>query len=171
MPQGLKQVTVRGLLTPKGFAEAFGGNLVVTDVYAAQTLFGRGRRFDRLEVRLAEGVSIDQGTAALRKALGPGYRVETPDRRGGQLERLISSFVVGFNISSGIALGVGTFLIFNAFSVAVNRRRRDIGTLRSLGATPRQVQALFLLEATAIGAVGGILGSSLASQRPGRSSP
>lgn len=157
-PQGLKKVTVRGLLTPKGFAEAFGGNLVVTDVYAAQTLFGRGRRFDRLEVRLAEGVPIDQGTAALQQALGPGYRVETPDRRGGQLEHLISSFVVGFNITSGIALGVGTFLIFNAFSVAVNRRRRDIGTLRSLGATPRQVQALFLLEAAAIGATGGILG-------------
>ncbi len=157
-PRGVKTVTVRGLLTPKGFAEAFGGNLVVTDVYAAQALFGRGRRFDRLEVRLADGVSIARGTAALQQALGPGYRVETPDRRGEQLERLISSFVAGFNITSAVALGVGTFLIFNAFHVAVNRRRRDIGTLRALGATPRQVQALFLLEAAAIGAAGGALG-------------
>ncbi|MBI5576157.1 MAG: ABC transporter permease [Deltaproteobacteria bacterium] len=157
-PQGLKQVTVRGLLTPRGFAEAFGGNLIVTDVYAAQTLFGRGRRFDRLEVRLAEGVSVAQGTAALKKALGPGYRVETPARRGEQLERLTDSFVAGFNITSWIAMGIGIFLILNAFQVAVNRRRRDIGTLRSLGATPRQVQALFLLEAAAIGSAGGILG-------------
>ncbi|MFA6147458.1 MAG: FtsX-like permease family protein [bacterium] len=157
-PQGMKRVVVRGLLTPRGFAEAFGGNLIVTDVYAAQALFGRGRRFDRLEVRLAEGVSIAQGTAALEKALGPGYRVETPERRGEQLERLISSFVAGFNITSWIAMGVGILLIFNAFQVAVNRRRRDIGTLRSLGATPRQIQALFLLEAAAIGAAGGILG-------------
>lgn len=157
-PQGMTRVVVRGLLTPKGFAEAFGGNLVVTDVYAAQTLFGRGRRFDRLEVRLAEGVSLAQGAAVLQAALGPGYRVETPDRRGEQLERLISSFVAGFNITSAVALGVGIFLVFNAFQVAVNRRRRDIGTLRALGATPRQVQALFLVEAAAIGAAGGVLG-------------
>jgi putative ABC transport system permease protein len=162
-PQGMKRVTVRGLLTAKGFAEAFGGNLVVTDVYAAQTLFGRERRFDRLEVRLAEGVSLEQGTAFLTAALGPAYRVETPDRRGNQLENLIANFVAGFNITSGIALGIGTFLIFNAFHVAVNRRRRDIGTLRSLGATPRQVQALFLLEAAVIGTAGGIIGLLLGS--------
>lgn len=156
--QGLRQVVVRGLLTPKGFAEAFGGNLVVTDVFAAQTLFGRGRRFDRVEVRLEDGVTLARATATLQAALGPAYRVETPDRRGAQLERLVSNFVAGFNISSGFSLGIGTFLIFNAFHVAVNRRRRDIGTLRSLGATPRQVQALFLAEALAVGAAGGVLG-------------
>ncbi|MBI5013898.1 MAG: FtsX-like permease family protein [Deltaproteobacteria bacterium] len=157
-PRGPKRVVVRGLLTPKGFAEAFGGNLVVVDVYAAQELFGRGRRFDRLEVRLEEGTSLAQGTAVLRGALGPAYRVETPDRRGEQMERLVSNFIAGFNISSGFALSIGTFLIFNAFHVAVNRRRRDIGTLRSLGATPRQVQGLFLAEAVAVGVAGGALG-------------
>jgi putative ABC transport system permease protein len=66
--------------------------------------------------------------------------------------------VAGFDITSGFALCIGTFLIFNAFSVSVNRRRRDIGTLRSLGATPRQAQALFLVEAALIGVVGGVLG-------------
>jgi putative ABC transport system permease protein len=158
LPAGMKRVTARGLLTPKGFSEAFGGNLMVVDVYAAQELFGRGRRFDRLDIRLAEGTTIAQGTATLEKALGPAYRVETPERRGKQTERIVASFVSGFNVSSGFALSIGTFLIFNAFNVAVNRRRRDIGTLRALGATPRQVQALFLTEALVIGVVGGILG-------------
>lgn len=158
LPLGTKRVTVRGLLTPKGFAEAFGGNLVVLDVYAAQTLFGRGRRFDRIEARLDPGVSIEAGTETLQRAVGPGYRVETPDRRGGQLEKLITNFTAGFNVSSVFALGIGVFLIFNAFTVAVNRRRRDVGTLRALGATPRQVQVLFLLEGVAIGVVGGAVG-------------
>lgn len=158
VPRGVKRVTARGLLTPKGFSEAFGGNLMVVDVYAAQDLFGRGRRFDRLDIRLTEGTTVAQGTATLEKALGPAYRVETPDRRGEQTERIIASFISGFNVSSGFALSIGTFLIFNAFNVAVNRRRRDIGTLRALGATPRQVQALFLAEALVIGIVGGIIG-------------
>ncbi|MFA7061751.1 MAG: ABC transporter permease, partial [Pedobacter sp.] len=82
VPKGMKLVTARGLLTPKGFSEAFGGNLMVVDVYAAQELFGRGRRFDRLDVRLTEGTSIAQATATLEKRLGPAYRVETPNRRG-----------------------------------------------------------------------------------------
>lgn len=158
LPAGERPVTVRGLLTPRGFAEAFGGNLAVMDVYAAQTLFGRGRRFDRIEIRLPEEMTLAEGEASLQALLGPGTKVETPARRGSQLEKLIYNFVVGFNISSGFALGIGTFLIFNAFTVAVNRRRRDIGTLRSLGATPRQVQALFLLEAAVIGLLGSILG-------------
>jgi len=157
-PEGPKKVVVRGLLSPKGFAETFGGNLAVMDVYAAQTLFGRGRRFDRLEVRLTEETSLEAGTATLRAVVGEAYQVETPARRSAQLEQLISSFVAGFNITSGFALGIGTFLILNAFTVAVNRRRRDIGTLRALGATPGQVRALFLFEAVVIGAVGGVIG-------------
>jgi len=158
VPSGIKRVTARGLLSPKGFAEAFGGNLMVVDVYAAQELFGRGRRFDRIDVRLAEGTTVAQGTATLEKALGAAYSVETPDRRGRQMEQTVNNFVAGFNVSSGFALSIGTFLIFNAFNVAVNRRRRDIGTLRALGATPRQVQALFLMEALVIGMAGGAAG-------------
>lgn len=159
VPKGVKRVAARGLLTPKGFSEAFGGNLMVVDVYAAQELFGRGRRFDRLDVRLDEGVSIATGIATLEKTLGPAFRVETPGKRGEQMEKIVANFVAGFNISSGFALAIGIFLIFNAFNVAVNRRRRDIGTLRALGATPRQVQLLFLAEALVIGIVGGLLGT------------
>lgn len=161
LPMGPRRVTVRGLLTPKGFAEAFGGNLVVMDVYAAQELFGRGRRFDRLELRLPEGTSLEAATAELARELGPGVKIETPERRGAQLEKLIQNFTVQFNVTSGFALGIGTFLIFNAFSVAVSRRRRDVGTLRALGATPGQVQALFLVEAGAVGLVGGVVGVAL----------
>ncbi len=158
LPTGVRKVTARGLMSPKGFAEAFGGNLMVVDVYAAQELFGRGRRFDRIDVRLDEGVSVARGTALLEEALGPAYRVETPARRGEQMERLVANFTAGFNVSSAFALSIGIFLIFNAFNVAVNRRRRDIGTLRALGGTPRQVQALFLAEALALGVLGGVLG-------------
>ncbi|MEW6367280.1 MAG: FtsX-like permease family protein [Acidobacteriota bacterium] len=155
---GTKRVVVRGLMRPSGFTEAFAGNVAVTDVYAAQLLFGRGRRFDRVEVRLEEGVSLEEGTRRLAAALGPGYRMETPERRSAQMERIIENFVAGFNVTSTFALAIGVFLIFNAFTVAVTRRRRDIGILRALGATPRQVQALFLMEAAILGVAGGVVG-------------
>ncbi|OQX19142.1 MAG: ABC transporter permease [Desulfobulbaceae bacterium A2] len=158
LPKGERAVTARGFLTPKGFSEAFGGNLMMMDVYAAQDLFGRGRHFDRLDVRLDQDTSVAQGITTLQQALGPAFQVETPENRGSQKERIIANFTAGFTLSSGFAIAIGTFLIFNAFNVAVNRRRRDIGTLRALGATPRQVQGLFLAEALVIGLVGGMLG-------------
>src|SRR5207247_3040838 len=57
-----------------------------------------------------------------------------------------------------IALLVATFLIFDAISSAVVRRRREIGILRALGATRRQVVTLFLLEGLVFGLGGGIAG-------------
>jgi putative ABC transport system permease protein len=156
-PEGPKRVVVRGLLSPKGFAEAFGGNLVVMDVYAAQSLFGRGRRFDRIELRLEEGTPLDTATGVLEKALGPGFQVETPAMRGAQMEQLVTNFVAGFSISSGFALCIGTFLIFNAFTVSVNRRRRDIGTPGRWGDARADPDAVSR-EAALVGLVGGALG-------------
>ena len=44
---GEKQFTVRGIMKSGGLTQAFGGNLAVMDIYAAQMVFGRGRTFDR----------------------------------------------------------------------------------------------------------------------------
>ena len=57
-----RRLAVRALLEPRGFARAYGGNVAITDVYAAQMLFGRGRRFDRIEVRLSSTVPLNDGT-------------------------------------------------------------------------------------------------------------
>ena len=51
--QGEKFFTVRGIMKSGGLTQAFGGNLAVMDVYAAQMVFGRGRRFDRIDLALA----------------------------------------------------------------------------------------------------------------------
>ena len=72
--QGRKQFTVRGILKAGGMAQAFGGNLGIMDIYAAQSVFGRGRHFDRIDIGLQEGVSLEQGTAALSSLLGRALR-------------------------------------------------------------------------------------------------
>lgn len=53
---------------------------------------------------------------------------------------------------------VGALIVFFTFRVVIAQRRREIALLRSLGATKVQVAAIFLTEATLIGAVGAILG-------------
>ena len=44
---GPKQFVVRGIMKAGGMASAFGGSFAIMDVYAAEKIFGRGRRFDR----------------------------------------------------------------------------------------------------------------------------
>lgn len=163
-----RRLVVRALLDSRGFAGAFGGAVFVTDVYSAQQILGRGRRFDRLDVRGGPDVSVDDLEQRIRQRVGAGYRVDTPARRGRQMERLIAAFTDGFTVSSLLALGVGVLLIFNTLTVAVERRRREIGILRTLGATSGTIHGLVLVEAAAVGLAGGVGGLLLGGLTAGR---
>src|SRR6185295_6227341 len=65
---------------------------------------------------------------------------------------------------STLALLVGVFLVTNSVSIAVAERRREIGTLRALGANRKGILALFLSEAIVMGAVGSVVGVWLGRQ-------
>jgi putative ABC transport system permease protein len=155
---GLKAFTVRGMIEASGPATAFGGNIAVMDLYAAQYMFGRGTQLDRIDVVLEKGVELDEARQRLAKTLGSGYEVETPARRGAQMEASIDNFGANMSLSSWQATFIAVFLIFNVFAVAAARRRREIGILRSLGVTRRQIRNLFLTEGALLGAVGTVLG-------------
>jgi putative ABC transport system permease protein len=59
---------------------------------------------------------------------------------------------------AAVALLVGMFVIANTFTMLVTQRVRQFALLRAVGATRRQVRRAVLLEAAALGAVGGTLG-------------
>jgi putative ABC transport system permease protein len=74
---------------------------------------------------------------------------------------MLAAFRWNLRLLSYIALIVGAFLIYNTISVSVVRRRAEIGIVRALGASQRQVLAAFLLEAASIGLTGSLLGIPL----------
>jgi len=155
---GEKQFTIRGIMASTGMGQAFGGNLVIMDIYAAQQVFGRGRHFDRIDLKARDGVPIEDCKAAVQRALGPGFEVEPPSSRGEHFDALMQSYTTATSISSLFALIVGMFIIYNSFSIAVTQRRSEIGILRALGATQRQIKRLFLMESALAGLLGSILG-------------
>src|SRR5262249_19371470 len=61
----------------------------------------------------------------------------------------------------GVALFVGAFVIFNTLSITVKQRSREFATLRTLGASRRQVLRSVLLEGTAIGVLASLAGLAL----------
>jgi putative ABC transport system permease protein len=156
--QGQKVFVVRGVMKPGGLASAFGGNLAIMDIYAAQKIFGRGRRFDRIDVALQDEVSLDQGIAKIRAAIGPGFQIEPPSSRGEQFEATSRIYALASNITSVFALFIGMFIIYNTFAIAVTQRRSEIGILRALGATRAQIRTLFLSESAITGFAGTVAG-------------
>lgn len=155
---GPKRFTVRGIMRSSGLASAFGGNLAIMDVYAAQRMFGRGRTFDRIDLASTPEATVTETQAELRRLLGPGFQVDAPSGRGQQFEAMTAAYSMMVSISSLFALFIGMFIIYNSFSIAVAERRSEIGILRALGATRDQIRHLFLLESAATGLVGSIGG-------------
>ena len=156
--EGEKRFTVRGVMKSSGLTSAFGGNLAIMDVYAAQKMFGRGRTFDRIDIAVKPGRTIAEAQVELGAMLGPGFRVEPPSGRGQQFEAMLAAYSMMVSISSLFALFIGMFIIYNSFAIAVTQRRSEIGILRALGATRGQIRRLFLGESAITGFIGSLGG-------------
>src|SRR5579884_882416 len=156
--QGEKMFTVRGIMKPGGLASAYGGNLAVMDIYNAEKVFGRGRKFDRIDVAVKDGTRVEDVQRRIQSALGPAFHVEQPSARGEEFESMSRIYSMSANITSAFALFIGMFIIYNTFSIAVTQRRTEIGILRALGASRGQIRTLFLGEGLLTGVIGSALG-------------
>jgi putative ABC transport system permease protein len=155
---GQKLFTIRGVMKSGGLTSAFGGNLAVMDVYTAQKVFGRGRKFDRIDLALKDGANLEGVRVKLEALLGSGFQVQVPSARAQQFDSISRVYTLTANVTSVFALFIGMFIIYNTFQIAVTQRRSEIGILRALGATRRQIRTLFLGESVVAGLFGSILG-------------
>ncbi len=157
--RGVRKFTVRGLLSPEGPAKAYGGAIAIMDIDGARVTFGKENKLDRVDIVTREGAAIEDVRLAIKAALGAGYFVERPETQNEEMQRMVASFQVMLTFFSTLALLVGLFLITNSINIAVAERKREIGTLRALGATRAGILALFLSEAVAMGIIGAFGGA------------
>ena len=83
------------------------------------------------------------GRRPTRRTLNDGMKIDP------------ATFLLGFG---GIALLVGAFVIFNTLSITVAQRTREFATLRTLGASRKQVMRSVVLEGLVIGLVASVIG-------------
>ena len=142
-------------------------DLVVMDLPALQRIIGRVGKLDRVEFVIAAGPRADARREELGALLtklgadGERWSVRTPGARRETAAKMTAAFRLNLTILSLIALLVGLYLIFQALDGAVVRRRGEIAILRSLGVEERTIRAVWLLEAAALGLVGGAVGLGL----------
>lgn len=165
--EGPKDFVVRGILRPSGLSGAFGGNIAIMDIYAAQFVFGRGRKFDRIDLAVTPGADVAAVQASLQSQLGSAFQVQAPSTRGQSFQSLLRIYQYMIYFSSAFALAIGMFIIYNAFAIAVTQRRGEIGLLRALGASRATIARLFVTEGLLMGAVGSAIGLLLGDAATG----
>jgi putative ABC transport system permease protein len=145
---------VRGILEARGPATAFKGSIGVADIATAQKRFGMLGRLTRIDLLIPDERQIPE----IRRLLPAGARLERPSRRNERVEKMLRAFRINLFALGGVALLVGMFLVYNTVLISILRRRKDVGVLKTLGASPRQIFTAFLLEGLLFGAVGSALG-------------
>jgi putative ABC transport system permease protein len=151
-------VTVVGLLEPRGFAAFNGGSIVFLPLGKAQQLFNLRGRINSLQIVLAEGADPRKVESEVRLRLPAGLTVQAPAARGQLAQDHLQSVELSLSSLSLVSLVAGAFVILNAFLMSLGERRRQLALLRALGATRGQVTRLLLREAVLLGVVGTLLG-------------
>jgi putative ABC transport system permease protein len=160
-PSGRKSLTVRGAVRTEGFLRVYGDSLAFMDILAAQQLFGKDRRYDRISIDVKEGVSPEQVAAELRARLPRGLTVQPPQQRRADMDAMLGAFRYALSAVSLLSLLVGLCMVFNTMSTAVARRQGELGILRAVGGRRRDLSLLILLEAGLYGVLAAVLGSVL----------
>ncbi|HEX7626723.1 MAG TPA: ABC transporter permease, partial [Gaiellaceae bacterium] len=146
-----------------GSASALGGaTLAGFDIATAQRLFNKEGRFDEIAIARKPGTTDQQLVKEVRSVLPATAQVRTGTAQAKQDAKQTDSFITflrGFLLAfGGIALFVGSFVIANSLSITIAQRTREFATLRTLGASRRQVLISIVVEALAMGTLAAVTG-------------
>ncbi|ATW48886.1 ABC transporter permease [Streptomyces peucetius] len=165
----LRTIAVTGDFTAKisGIADFKvtnpGAAVVFYDTATAQReLLGKEGLFTQVLAVADAGVSDEALKKKLASVLEQPYKLQTAKEAADAGREEVGSFLdvmkyamLGF---AGIAFLVGIFLIVNTFSMLVAQRTREIGLMRAIGSSRKQVNRSVLIEAVLLGLVGSIAG-------------
>ena len=158
----VEQFRVSGLVKFGGVSSIGGATLAGFDLPTAQRLFDKPGKLDQIRVSARSGVSPDQLTAQIRAILPPGTQVKSGNSQAASDAKDTNSFISflqTFLLSfAGVALFVGAFVIANSLSITIAQRTREFATLRTLGASRRQVLRSVILEALVMGVLASVVG-------------
>jgi lipoprotein-releasing system permease protein len=132
---------------------------VYTDLRAAQSLLGIPGKITNLDVSVRDIMLADEVAGRLRAQ--SGQLIETWIQTNNQVFAAINNqdimtLLIRFFITVVVALGIASVLV-----VSVVQKRKEIGILRAVGATRRQMLGVFLLQGAIVGIGGALLGSVL----------
>jgi putative ABC transport system permease protein len=140
-------------------------SFAVFTIPAAQELLEREGQYDAISAAAKEGVTEDELVAGIEPVLPDSAKVVSATAEAQDAVDEVNEFTAIFRYFlltfGGIALFVGAFVIFNTFSITVAQRAREFATLRTIGASRRQILGSVILESIVIGFLASLVGLGL----------
>lgn len=101
--------------------------------------------------------SLEDVKAATDELKEMGYSVYSVSEQLEQLDVFFMAFKIGLIFVGTIAVLISSIGIFNTMTMAVTERTREIGVMKAIGASPKLIRRLFLMESAWIGIIGTVL--------------
>jgi putative ABC transport system permease protein len=160
---GVKRFRISGLVKfGSSNLDIGGATLAGFNLTTAQTLFHKVGKLDDIRISRKPGVTEAALLAQIRSILPQATQVRSGTDQAqtdASDTKSFTSFLQDFLLAfGGIALFVGAFVIANSLSITIAQRTREFATLRTLGASRRQILRLVLLESTVMGVLASLTG-------------
>jgi putative ABC transport system permease protein len=153
---------VTGIASFGGLDTLGGATIAIWDLPTAQTLLDKRGRFDGISIAANDGTSSADLIRAVQPLVPASLEVKDSEQQAAAdakdtnvIVKAIRYFLLGFG---AIALFVGAFVIFNTLSITVAQRTREFATLRTLGASRKQVMRSVVIEGFVIGLLASVIG-------------
>jgi putative ABC transport system permease protein len=159
---GPQQVRIVGFTTFGGADSPGGASYTLFTSAAAQTFLTAPGKIDSIKIVAAEGVSDRELVERIKGVVPDQTEVLTGAEITAEDQQAIKDNLSFFNVFlltfAVIALFVGSFIIYNSFSILVAQRSKEMALLRAIGASRRQVLGSVLLEAVVVGLIASMVG-------------
>ena len=162
--RGAREFTLVGIASYGDISSPGGATFALFDQPTASEFLLQPGFVDAILVEGDDSVGDDVLAKRIDAALPTELRLETltgaeiTAEVQGQIKDVLNIFSTFLIIFSYIALGIGSFVIYNVFSITAAQRQRENALLRAIGASRRQVSRALLIESTAMGIVGSVIG-------------
>jgi putative ABC transport system permease protein len=157
----VRQFRVVGIATLPGVSIG-SATISVFDLPTLQKLLGRVGKLDLIRVQAKSGVPTSKLITEIKPLLPPSAQVRNVAAQVKEDKKSVNgftSFIRYFLLAfAAIALFVGSFVIANTLSITIAQRTREFATLRTLGATRKQIRRAVTIEALVIGILGSVIG-------------
>jgi lipoprotein-releasing system permease protein len=137
----------------------FDAALAITSIEAAQKIFGLGDAVTGLEVKLDDLYLADRVGERISDALGYPYYARSWTQINRQLFSWMTMEKWGSFIVLSLIVMVAAFNIISTLIMVVMEKTKDIGILKSMGATARSIKRIFLFEGLVVGVMGTTFGT------------
>ena len=166
-PQGLRNLVLTGTFTFANPEEnaSIGSKLIAMDTRSAVELFNSGVGYDditlTIESSYTEATIVENVKDMLPSGLEVLTRSDLVSEQADTFNEFINIFRTILLVFAFIILFVAAFIIYNVFSIIIGQRIQEIGLLRALGATGKQITNSIVTEALFVGIFATITGIAL----------